>query len=341
MPTVWRWLDLGELAPLELHATYAGLAGSLGPGDAPILFWARPGRPHLSLGASQQASADLDLAGCGQLGVEVVQRPLGGGTVWLDREQECFFFILPQSVVQGGHQGLFDLCLAVVADWFAAAGLPVHRVGGQDLWLAGRKIMGSGAATLGRALVFGASVLRSFPARDFARCIRAPSEGFRDWLADALAEGMTDWRAQGLDPGAAELKQGLKEACRRLRGWSFVDWLPDTATREAIAEARAELSEVIDRGCGRRHVPHGIRINGLCYLLELEQGGDWLRVLLDDGIIRRVASGDPVAHGALQAVVGEPAHRGRLESRLRTGLSPQRVQTLVNRIESLCQSILQ
>lgn len=341
MPTVWRWLDLGELAPLELHATYTGLASSLGPGDAPILFWARPGRPHLSLGASQQGSADLDLARCGQLGVEVIQRPLGGGTVWLDREQECFFFILPQSAVQGGHQGLFDLCLAVVAEWFSAAGLSVHRAGGQDLWVAGRKIMGSGAATLGRALVFGASVLRSFPARDFARCIRAPSEGFSDWLTDALAEGMTDWRAQGLDPRATELKQGLKETCRRLRGWSFVDWLPDTAAREAIVEARAEISEMLDRDCGRRHVPHGIRINGLCYLLEQEHGGDWLRVLLDDGVVRRVASGNPVAHGALQAVVGEPVRRSRLEARLRSGLSARQAQALAHRIEALYQSIPQ
>ena len=52
-------------------------------------------------------------------------------------------------------------------------GLPVEWHG-QDLWLAGRKIAGSGAATIGRCAVFASSFLLHFPAERFARCIASP-----------------------------------------------------------------------------------------------------------------------------------------------------------------------
>lgn len=339
LPTHWRCLDLGDLAPVELHAAYTGVARAMGPEDAPVLLWARPGRPHLSIGASQYAAADLDLDRCQVLGIPVIQRPLGGGTVWLDGDQACFFFILPRRRVPGGHRGLFDLCLGLVAHWFTTLGLPVRRVGGQDLWLGSRKILGSGAASQGEALVFGASVLRHFPARSFAECIRAPSNGFRDWLADALAEGMTDWRSQGIDPETGLLQAGLRETCESQAGWRFTDGALDARTRVFIAQAREELSEPLDPSPGRRHVPEGIRINGLRYLLEQDRDGDWLRVLLDDGIIRRVASADPEAHAALQACLGEPAHAGRLRTVLGDALSQPRAVDLASRLEALQAAI--
>ncbi len=339
LPTHWRWLDLGDLAPVDLHAAYTGVARAMGPEDAPVLLWARPDRPHLSIGASQYAAADLDLARCEALGIPVLQRPLGGGTVWVDGDQECFFFILPRQRVPGGHRGLFDRCLGLVAHWFAATGLGVRRVGGQDLWLGTRKILGSGAASQGEALVFGASVLRHFPARSFAECIRAPSDGFRDWLAEALAEGMTDWRSQGIDPDTGLLQAGLRETCEGQAGWRFTDWQPDPRTRASMAEAREELAEPLDPSPGRRHVPEGIRINGLRYLLEQDRDGDWLRVLLDDGIIRRVASADPASHAALRACQGEPAHAGRLRAVLGDALPAARASDLASRLEALHASI--
>jgi lipoate-protein ligase A len=338
LPTHWRWLDLGDLSPVDLHAAYTGLARGLEPDDPPLLLWARPDRPHLSIGASQSVSADLDLAHCDAQGIPVIQRPLGGGTVWLDGDQECFFFIVHESRVPGGHRGLFDLCLDLVVDWFRGMGLAVRRVGGQDLWAGGHKIMGSGAATQAGSLVFGASVLRHFPAREFARCIRVPSPGFRDWLADALAEGMTDWRAQGLDPDTTSLQEGLRETCR-LQGWTLEPWGLDAGNRAVLAEAREELSEPLDSGVGRRHVPHGIRINGLRYLLEQEEGGDWLRLVLDDGIIERVATGDATTHDLLQACVGEPAHAGRINALLAGRLPKGRSELLSARIEALYESI--
>jgi lipoate---protein ligase len=339
VPIRWHWLDMGELPPWDLHAAYTGVARAMGPDDAPVVLWARPARAHLCIGASQYANADLDLERCKALGIPVVRRPLGGGTVWLDGDQECFVFIVPARRVPGGHRGLFDLCLGLVGDWFNAAGLPARRVGGQDLWVGDRKILGSGAATEGEALIFAASVLRHFPARRFCECIRAPSDGFRAWLADALDEGMTDWRSQGLDPETEALQDGLREACARRRGWHFSDRAPGSRDREAIADAHRELTEPDFGGAERRHVPEGIRINGRRNLLERPLDDGWLRVLLDDGIIRRVTTADGEAHEALQACVGEPAHEGRILGRLAGRLPADRARALAQCIVSFHESL--
>lgn len=327
------------MAPLDLHAAYTGIARSLGSGDTPVLLWARPQRAHLSIGASQHVTADVDMARCEALGIPVIQRCLGGGTVWLDGEQECYFFIVPARQVRGGHRGLSDLCLGLSSDWFAAMGLPVRRAGDQDLRVGARKILGSGASTQGEALVFGASVLRHFPARRFSECIRVPGSGFRGWLAEALAEGMTDWRREGFDPTTPALQTALRNTCRRRAGWELADWTPGPKARQAIAAAREELSEPLDMTPGRRHVPHGIRINGQTYLLECDTDSGWLRLILDDGIIRRIAAADPDEHEVLQSCLGEPVHRGRLRDRLAKRLHAARAERLAGRIESLCESI--
>ncbi|OOG23813.1 biotin--protein ligase [Thioalkalivibrio denitrificans] len=339
LPTQWHWLDLGELDPLDLHAAYTGVARAMGPDDRPVVLWARPAQAHVSVGASQYPDADLDLERCEALGVPVIRRPLGGGTVWLDGDQECFVFIVPARRVPGGHRGLFDLCLGLVSDWFQGMGLPVQRMAGRDLWVGDRKILGSGAATEGKALVLGASVLRHFPFTRFAECIRAPGPGFRQWLVEALEAGMTDWRSQGIDPDTGALQAGLRDTARHRLGWTFSDGNLSDAARDAITAAREELAEPLEEGGGRRHVPDGIRINGRCYLVERSLDGGWLRLLLDDGRIGRAAAADPQAHAALQACVGEPVQEARILGRLAGRVPGAHAERLAGCICALYESI--
>lgn len=92
-----RWLDLGTVDPLHLHATVQGVAEAQGVDAAPLAIWARARRPHVCLGASQGADAELDLGACRRAGIDIVRRPLGGGTVWVDDDQWCFFLSCRQG----------------------------------------------------------------------------------------------------------------------------------------------------------------------------------------------------------------------------------------------------
>lgn len=327
-----RLLNLGRVSPLRLHASYAGLAEAMASDDAAgWLLLARSERGHIALGASQYADAELDLPACRAAGIPVIQRPLGGGTVWVDEHQLCVFFIQPG---REGREAFFERCLEVLCDTFGRLGVAVERVGEQDVWSAGRKLLGSGGATIGSAQVFGASLLERFDANGFARCIACPSEGYRAWLGELLSEGVTDLARQGVRADESQLIAALREACSA--HWRVEDAAVGTAAVRAVETAAEELREPLESG-GRRLVRNGIKINRRTYLLE-DAAPPWLRLVWRDGCLARAASGDADVEQALERCLGEPLREGAVSCAARAhGLTREAAAGLEARVLTLCR----
>ncbi len=325
------------MAPFDLHATYTGLAEAQTPNAAPVVLWAHPAQAHVSIGASQYAEADLDLEACRELDIPIVQRPLGGGSVWLDPRQFGFFIIFPASLLPGPRSTIFDVCLPPLVALMRAQGMAARRNGGQDIWVGDRKILGSGAASIGRATVFGASFLMRFDAAAFARIVRAPGESFRRWLAQALEDGMTDWQGQGIDADEARLKRALMDGLAGALGWRFVQDGVSDAERQAITEAGEELRAPLEAG-GQRHVRYGIKINQRRYLLERHTDGRWLRLLVEAGRVGRVAHSMRVFDAALGACLGEPIDHRRLSDVL-TAQGLAQAQSLAQEMIDICEGV--
>lgn len=343
-----RWLDLGCLAPLDLHAAYLGLAHAMGPEAGPLLVWAQSGAPHLSVGASQCAGAEIDLEACSAAGVDLVPRPLGGGTVLIDANQYCFFVIVPRRRFANRHAALFDAGLALAQSVFDAHGLPARRVGPSDLWLHGRKILGSGAASVGDAMVFGSSFLLHFDAPLFARLMRSPSAAYREWLVEALEQGMTSWTEHAASPARESLQEALRSSAEQYFSESLQVSAPHAQERAAMAAAAEELAtEAADTWCdrgGRRLVANGIKVNHHTYLVETADQGGELRLLLQHGCIARVhaETGSEVeaAEGrTLQAVIGEEPEFDRLRAVLGERLGPERAEYWAQRIARACDDV--
>lgn len=304
-----RWIDLGEVDAVSLHGACAGFAEAQAPDAAPLVVWAVCREPHLCLGASQGLGAEVDAAACATQGVPVLRRVLGGGTVYVDADQLCFFIILPRAHAPLRHAELFDRCLAPVASVYAAFGLPVVRVGTSDLWLDGRKLLGSGAATVGTTAVFGSSFLRDFPARRFADLMRAPSATYRAWLREELEAGMSCWRAHGAVPPAADIARSLQGAIAAAFDWTFSVAEPTPAERAAQRAAAAEARE--DLEAGPALVENGIKVNHHAYLIESRDAGGVLRAVIRAGRIARFEA-QPAAAGLADAVRGVEPELARL-----------------------------
>lgn len=276
-----RFLDVGLLPPQRLHASYAGIAQAAVPGSAPILLWGRA-PAHLCLGQSQSAACEL----VARPAVPVVRRLLGGGTVWIDEQQPIYVFIVPlcQAPRRPAEWAAWGLRPAVAT--FRAFGLDVERRG-EDLWLGGRKIAGSGSATLGSCAVFASSFLMRFPRERFAGCV-AGSAGFRSWLSAGLAATMTDWSSHGAVPAEARLRAAFVAATEAALGWTLRTDLVRDDERLAIAQVEVEMRED-DDDCGERAVPGGIKLNRESRLVEQESEGRLVRELVVRGMVARRA----------------------------------------------------
>ncbi len=283
-----RFIDVGVLDPLRFHATYMGIADVAERGDPPAVVWGRSA-PHISLGQSQDRGAEL----AAELEVPVVTRPLGGGAVWVDESQYCYVLIVPLERVPSRPADWFGWGLEPALATYRHFGLPVERRE-QDLWLEGRKIAGSGAATIARCAVFASSFLLHFPAARFARCIASPAQpgagrasaGFQEWLLAALRQAVTDWESHGSVPQGGDLRHAFRRAVENSFSWR----LGDSALKDVELGARQEaLTELAEPGIssGLRLVPDGIKLNAVTILTETRNRGQVERVLTVDGAVAR------------------------------------------------------
>jgi len=280
-----RFLDIGLLEPLAFHATYTGIAEAQQRDAAPVVAWGRS-TPHISLGQSQDRRLEL----AADLDVPVITRPLGGGVVWIDEAQHCLILVAPRALAPQRPADWFEWGLAPVVATYRRFGLQAVRRE-QDIWLAGRKIAGSGAATIGQSAVFASSFLLRFPAGKFARCIHSASPGFHDWLAAGLRQAMTDWQSHQPPPAAAELQRVFRSEVERAFGWRLSD---SGLGRAELAARDAALGELADpEPSGRRQVADGIKLNAATFLTERRSGLCIERSLSVDGVvIRRCSTAD-------------------------------------------------
>lgn len=258
-----RWLAFRGRDAAMFHATYAALAETMPAEGPPAILWGRAPR-HLCLGQSQTL-ADVDP----RARVRVLRRPLGGGAVWVDRAQVCYALVAPRAMAPQRPSEWSAWALAPALETFRALGLPVTRQG-EDLWVRGRKIAGSGAATIGGAAVVASSFLMRFPARRFAEVVAVPSKAFRSSLHRALPRAMTDWTEEGVPPTDGLLAATFRASLRATLGWQALPSRLRAREREACTAWLEELLEPLEPGVMSR-VPDGLKLNAA---MTLRQRGD-------------------------------------------------------------------
>lgn len=233
-----RWIRLGLVEPLELHATIAGLAAARPADGAPIVLWARAKSP-LCLGQSQ-GLAELESGGP----LTLRRRPLGGGLVWVDENQYVFVLIAPRRHAPGRPARWFAWALAPVIATYRQFGLRAYQ-NGNDLWLDGRKIAGSTATSIGACAVVASSFLPRYPLEHFADSASGPWSEFRAWLREGLSLATTECPEQGALPNERELEAAFRARLQAQYGWRFENHWPSDAEAAAISEARDALAEPI------------------------------------------------------------------------------------------------
>ena len=268
MDTV-RVVEMTGVEPLRSQTIYHAVARNLDDRAPDTLLLVTPRAPYVSIGYHQDAEAELDLDACQRLGLSTVRREVGGGAVYLDSGQVFCQWILHSGRLPPALTDRFRLFAEPLVATYRAFGVLAEYRPVNDIHVSGRKIGGTGAATIGEADVMVGSLMFEFRADLMAGVLRVASEKMRDKVAASLRDYVTSLsRELGQAPPRAAVVARYLDECARALGRPFQ---AGTLRPEEI-----ESAEQLDRTMGspewtfrRRHRPAaGVRIHQDVHVYE-------------------------------------------------------------------------
>ncbi|NHZ70326.1 MAG: lipoate--protein ligase family protein [Proteobacteria bacterium] len=204
-----RLLDFGQVGSLRSLAIFHGVGYAMREDALDTITITRPLDPFVSIGHHQDARTEVDLAFCDDAGVPVYRREIGGGAVYLDEGQTFWHTIFHQSRVPTTLSDVYTKFLAGPVLALNRMGIPaVHRPV-NDIQVGGRKIGGTGAATVGESMIVAGSLMFDFNYELMVRVLKVPSEKFRDKMYSTMREYLTTINRQ-LGDDAPTREQGVR-----------------------------------------------------------------------------------------------------------------------------------
>jgi lipoate---protein ligase len=279
-----RVIDFGCVSPIASQAIYHGLADALGADDAPVVTLCSPTDPYICVGALQDVRLEVDEAYCRSRGLPVLRREIGGGAVYLDRNQLFYHFIFPRHRAPAASLDLFPWFIEPVLRTYRGLGIAAQYRPINDIHVDGRKIGGAAAAWIGEATVLGGSFLFDFDAATMARCLKVPSEKFRDKLAMTLADYITSMaKLLPAVPSRALVKRRYLDAVAEWLGEELGESDPTPAERAAIAARETTMADpAFVYQFGRGSIASGVKVAAGTHLTESawKAPGGLIRVVL-------------------------------------------------------------
>ncbi|MDQ7801875.1 MAG: lipoate--protein ligase [Armatimonadota bacterium] len=191
-----RVVDLGEVAPVRSQAVYHAVAYAMDEGTPDTVLLVTSSQPYVSIGYHQDAAREVDLEFCAAHGLPVVRREVGGGAVYLDRNQVFCQWIFQRQHLPARLEERFSLYVLPLVATYRRLGIDAYHRPVNDIQVAGRKIGGTGAASIGRSEVMVGSLMFDFDHELMARVLRVPSEKMRDKVVQGIRDYITTMRRE-------------------------------------------------------------------------------------------------------------------------------------------------
>ncbi len=211
-------LDLGERPWDQSMLIFHALA-RMGV-EAVDIVW--PKTPFISIGYFQDAQKEVNFEYCNRSRLPVFRREVGGGTVYLDRNQ-IFYHVIWNSDNPDFPKKIKDIYeyLSIPAiETYEEFGIDTRFQEVNDIVTSQkRKIAGLGGADIADSMVFVGSMIRDFDYEKMTNAIRVPDEKFRDKIYKTMKENVTSMKKElGKPPSHQEIKQVLIKKYEKLFG---------------------------------------------------------------------------------------------------------------------------
>lgn len=294
-----RVLDFGTVSAIRSQAVFHGIAETLGPDSDPVLCLVSPATPYVCVGMHQEIAKEVDEEFCAKADLPVYRRHVGGGAVYLDENQLFTHFIYPRDKAPKRADQLYPLFIEPVVRTYRDLGISAEFRPANDIHVNGRKIGGTGAASIAEATIMVGSFMRDFDTATMAKCLKVPSEKFRDKLKSTLDDYMTTMLKElGHIPERADIVEKFLGHCAEVLKVEPVADQP--AKQELVAIERAEALLMDPEWTfvqGRKFVEMGVKISAGTHLTESahKAPGGLIRVHLlgrDNKVADLIISGD-------------------------------------------------
>ncbi len=236
-----RLLDLGPASYLHSQTIYHGLAHAMDEKSPDTIVLLNPAEPYVCVGYHQEVEKEVEVEYCSAHSLPILRREVGGGAVYLDSDQLFWQIIFHHQRAPRQVEEVYRLFLSGPVEVYRAMGIPAQYRPINDIQVEGRKICGTGAATIGEAVVVVGNLMFDFNYEQMVRVLKVPSEKFRDKVYHSLQEYLTTIKRELGD------KVPFKKEARQLLREKFAETLGVEIERGELTAREEEVIARLDR----------------------------------------------------------------------------------------------
>jgi lipoate-protein ligase A len=186
-----RFIDAGTVSGLRSQSIYHGLGYAQTPNTNDTIVLATPETPYMCIGFFQDLENELDINYCRANQLPVIRRETGGGAVYIDNGQLFVQWIFQQSSLPRRVDQRFQLFVKPLIETYKFFGINAYYHPINDVHVNGKKIVGTGAATIGNGEIVTGNFLFDFDYQTMLNAINVPDKQFREAVKRNLSEFLT------------------------------------------------------------------------------------------------------------------------------------------------------
>jgi lipoate-protein ligase A len=214
-----RLLDLGHVSHLHSQTIYHSVAYCTTEASPGTIIILTPKEHYVSIGYHQLLEKEIDTEYCREKGIPIIRREVGGGTVFLDKDQLFFQCVFPRDKAPLRVDRLYEFFLQPAVNTYRSLGLDAYYRPVNDIQVDEKKISGTGAGRVGDASVVVGNIIFDFNYGEMCRVLRLSSEKFRNKVHDSMKLYVTNLRRElGHVPEMEHVKEILIKKFEELLG---------------------------------------------------------------------------------------------------------------------------
>ena len=214
-----RFVNAGTVSGMRSQTIYHGLSYAQKADTPDTIVLATPGTPYMCIGFFQDVVNELDLEYCQKQNLPIIRRETGGGAVYIDDGQLFVQWVFQKSSLPRRVDQRFQVFVEPLIETYKFFGIDAYYHPINDVHVGGKKIVGTGAGTIGDAEVVTGNFLFDFNYSTMINAINVPNNAFRERVDQNLGQFLTTIQQELKDPPErSEVIEVYKRKCESTLG---------------------------------------------------------------------------------------------------------------------------